>query len=149
MGVIVLEGLVVTVLVVVGLREAIMSAVPTSLKYAIGVGIGLFILFIGFIDAGLIVDWPGRPPRTQSPTTLVFPTTPAQFLFLVRPALTVALWARKVPAPSSSDPGTTVIAILAGIQPLPAGLIATPSFSTLGQFDLTNVFTSSAPSPPS
>jgi adenine/guanine/hypoxanthine permease len=36
MGVIVLEGLVVTVLVSSGLREAIMDAVPTSLKYAIG-----------------------------------------------------------------------------------------------------------------
>ncbi|MGH2379777.1 MAG: solute carrier family 23 protein, partial [Candidatus Limnocylindria bacterium] len=54
MGVIVLEGLVVLVLVIVGLREAIMNAVPLALKRAIGVGIGLFILFIGFVDAGLI-----------------------------------------------------------------------------------------------
>jgi hypothetical protein len=59
MGVIVLEGLIVLVLVVVGLREAIMNAVPLPLKRAIGVGIGLFILFIGFVDGGLIV--PGNP----------------------------------------------------------------------------------------
>ena len=59
MGVIVLEGLVVTVLVLVGLREAIMRAVPMALKRAIGVGIGLFILFIGFIDAGIIVKTGG------------------------------------------------------------------------------------------
>ena len=54
MGVIVLEGIVVTLLVLAGLREAIMDAVPNSLKYAIGVGIGLFILFIGFVNGGLI-----------------------------------------------------------------------------------------------
>ena len=59
MGVIVLEGLIVLVLVIVGLREAIMNAVPLALKRAIGVGIGLFILFIGFVDGGLIV--PGNP----------------------------------------------------------------------------------------
>ena len=59
MGVIVLEGLIVTLLVVVGLRQAIMNAVPLSLKRAIGVGIGLFIMFIGFVDSGLIV--PGVP----------------------------------------------------------------------------------------
>ena len=54
MGVIVLEGVVVTVLVLVGLREAIMDAVPLALKRAIGVGIGLFILFIGFVNGGAI-----------------------------------------------------------------------------------------------
>ena len=59
MGVIVLEGLIVLVLVIVGLREAIMNAVPLALKRAIGVGIGLFILFIGFVDGGLII--PGNP----------------------------------------------------------------------------------------
>ena len=54
MGVIVLEGLAVTILVLVGFREAIMNAVPLALKRAIGVGIGLFILFIGFVNGGLI-----------------------------------------------------------------------------------------------
>ncbi|HEX6868108.1 MAG TPA: NCS2 family permease, partial [Candidatus Limnocylindrales bacterium] len=142
MGVIVLEGLVVTLLVVVGLREAIMKAVPTSLKYAIGVGIGLFILFIGFIDAGVIVKTGGTSAENPVPTTLVYPTTPTQFLFWLALALTVALWARKVPAALLiSILVTTVIAILAGIQPLPTSFTATPSFSTLGQFDLTNVFT--------
>ena len=43
MGVIVFEGIVVTVLVLVGLRESIMRAVPLALKRAIGVGIGLLI----------------------------------------------------------------------------------------------------------
>ena len=52
MGVIVWEGIVVTILVLVGSREAIMNAVPLALKRAIGVGIGLFILFIGFANGG-------------------------------------------------------------------------------------------------
>ena len=63
MGVIVWEGIVITVLVLVGLREAIMNAVPLSLKRAIGVGIGLFILFIGFVDGGLITH--GDPWRAR------------------------------------------------------------------------------------
>src|SRR4029078_6737969 len=36
---------------------------------------------------------------------------------------------------------TTIISIIVGIQPLPTTFVATPSFSTLGQFDVTNVFT--------
>ena len=47
MGVIFWEGLLITILVLVGLREAVMNAVPLELKKAIAVGIGLFILFIG------------------------------------------------------------------------------------------------------
>ena len=54
MGVIVWEGIVVTVLVLVGFREAVMNAVPLALKKAIGVGIGLFILFIGFANGGFV-----------------------------------------------------------------------------------------------
>ena len=50
MGVIVVEGVVITILVIIGLREAIMRAVPLALKRSIGVGIGLFILFIGFVQ---------------------------------------------------------------------------------------------------
>ena len=142
MGVIVLEGLVVLLLVVVGLREAIMRAVPTSLKYAIGVGIGLFILFIGFIDAGVIVKTGGSSAENPVPTTLVFPTTPAHFLFWLGLFLTVALWARKVPAALLiSILVITVIALLIGVQPMPTSFTATPDFSTLGDFDVTNVFT--------
>ena len=64
MGVIVIEGVVITILVVIGLREAIMNAVPLSLKRAIGVGIGLFILFIGFSGGGLIART--RPARVHA-----------------------------------------------------------------------------------
>src|SRR4029079_10622893 len=79
MGVIVLEGVIITLLVVVGLREAIMNAVPLVLKRAIGVGIGLFILFIGFANGGLIVTPQGGVPLVG----LSFPTTTPQFVFLL------------------------------------------------------------------
>ena len=66
MGVIVLEGLIVTLLVLVGLREAIMNAVPLALKRAIGVGIGLFILFIGFVERRAHRDARGRRPDRRA-----------------------------------------------------------------------------------
>lgn len=141
MGVIVLEGLLVTLLVVVGLREAVMRAVPMSLKRAIGVGIGLFILFIGFVDAKIIVKTLGTSDENPVPVQFVFPTTPAHFVFWFGLLLTIALWARRVPAALLiSILITTVVAILTGVQPLPTTFTATPDFSTIGQFDLTNVF---------
>ncbi len=54
MGVIFLEGVVITLLVLTGFREAVLNAVPLTLKRAISVGIGLFILFIGFVNAGFV-----------------------------------------------------------------------------------------------
>jgi AGZA family xanthine/uracil permease-like MFS transporter len=54
MGVVVLEGLVITILVATGLRQLIMDAIPLAVKQAISVGIGLFIAFIGFVDAGFV-----------------------------------------------------------------------------------------------
>lgn len=58
MGVVVVEGLLVTALVMAGFREAVMRAFPVALKKAISVGIGLFILFIGLWQAGLVVQDP-------------------------------------------------------------------------------------------
>ena len=142
MGVIVLEGLVVTLLVLIGLREAIMRAVPMSLKRAIGVGIGLFILFIGFVDAGIIVKTPGTSAENPVPVAFVFPTTPAHFVFWLGLVITIALWARRVPAALLiSILITTIVAIAVGVQKLPTTFTATPDFGTIGQFDLTNVFT--------
>ncbi|MDP9495727.1 MAG: NCS2 family permease [Actinomycetota bacterium] len=134
MGVIVLEGLVVTLLVVVGLREAIMNAVPLSLKRAIGAGIGLFILFIGFVDAGLIA--PGTPV-----VQFVFPNTDGAWLALIGLLITVVLFVRKVPgALILSILITAAIGLLMGVSSVPDSFSVTPSFSTLGEFDLGNVF---------
>jgi AGZA family xanthine/uracil permease-like MFS transporter len=139
MGVIVLEGILVTVLVLVGLREAVMKAVPLSLKRAIGVGIGLFILFIGFVDGGIIRQPAGDGPV---PVEFVFPTTMAAFVFFLGLVITIALFARRVPAALLiSILITTIIALVLGVQPFPQTFTVTPNFSTLGKFDLTNVFT--------
>jgi len=54
MGLVVLEGFVIAVLVLVGLRTAIFNAIPMQLKTAISVGIGLFIALIGLVDAGFV-----------------------------------------------------------------------------------------------
>jgi adenine/guanine/hypoxanthine permease len=56
MSCVVLEGLVALVLVLAGLREAIMRAVPHEIKLSIGVGIGLFIALVGLRDAGITVN---------------------------------------------------------------------------------------------
>ena len=61
MGLVVLEGLAVTVLVVIGMREAIMRAIPLELKKAIAIGIGLFIAFIGLFNSGLVIRGEGTP----------------------------------------------------------------------------------------
>src|SRR3954454_11255762 len=54
MGLVVLEGLIILVLVLTGFRRAVFLGVPGSLKVAISVGIGLFIAFIGLVDAGIV-----------------------------------------------------------------------------------------------
>ena len=134
MGVIVLEGLIVLVLVLVGLREAIMDAVPLALKRAIGVGIGLFILFIGFVDGGLITAGAGTP------VTFVFPNSPLAWLTLLGLAITIVLFVMKVQAALLiSIVVMSVVAFIVGETELPASLGA-PDFSTLGQFDVTEVW---------
>ena len=136
MGVIVWEGIVVTILVLVGFREAVMNAVPLALKKAIGVGIGLFILFIGFANGGFVV---ANAPAT--PVTFHLPTSAADFVFWIGLILTIVLWVLRVRAALViSILVTTVIALVAGVTSIPAEFVLTPSFTTLGQFDLTQVF---------
>jgi AGZA family xanthine/uracil permease-like MFS transporter len=139
MGVIVLEGIAILVLVLIGLREAIMNAVPLALKRSIGVGIGLFILFIGFANGGMVVS--GCAPDSATLgfcdgtlVTLAFPTTAGQFVFLLGLAITFILFARRVRAALIiSIIATTIIAILVGVQKIDtSSLVATPSFATLG-----------------
>jgi adenine/guanine/hypoxanthine permease len=59
MGLVVLEGLLITVLVLTGFRKAVFEAIPPQLKTAIAVGIGFFLTIIGLADAGVIR--PGSP----------------------------------------------------------------------------------------
>jgi AGZA family xanthine/uracil permease-like MFS transporter len=62
MGLVLINGLLIVLLAVTGARSAIFNAVPRQLKAAITVGIGLFIAFIGFVDAGFVTRTAGGPP---------------------------------------------------------------------------------------
>jgi AGZA family xanthine/uracil permease-like MFS transporter len=90
MGLIVLDGLAVLVLVLTGLRQAVLHAIPRDLRLAIGAGIGLFIAFIGAVNAGIAV--PGKDqPLTYGSVTLAG-TALAIFGLL----LTAILMARRI-----------------------------------------------------
>jgi AGZA family xanthine/uracil permease-like MFS transporter len=69
MGLVVLEGLVILVLVLTGFRKAVFHAIPTALKTAISVGIGLFIAFIGLVDAGFVRR---NPDEANTPVPVGF-----------------------------------------------------------------------------
>ena len=81
MSVIFLEGVVILLLVLCGLREAIMDAIPVVLRHAISVGLGLFIAMIGLCDAGIITAGAGTLAViagiplgvTQAPTGIIAP----------------------------------------------------------------------------
>lgn len=90
MGVIFLEGVLITILVLTGLRSAVMNAVPLYMKHAIGVGIGLFILFIGLVNGGFVVVGSGTPVTLGDFNSLPF------FTFIVGLLLMIALVALKV-----------------------------------------------------
>jgi len=115
-----------------------MNAVPLALKRAIGAGIGLFILFIGFVNGGFIATPAGGAPIVGP----VFPTTTSEFLFLAGLLFTIVLWVLKVRgALIISILVITIVALILGVASVPKEFSATPSFATLGQFDVTNVWT--------
>src|SRR2546426_4350059 len=88
MGIILMEGVVITVLVLTGLREAILNAIPLPLKQAIGVGIGLFILLIGLVNAGFVVRGAGTVVSLSALNTGPILT------FFIGLAITLVLFAR-------------------------------------------------------
>ncbi len=98
MGIVVIEGLVIAALVLLGFRERVFDAIPLALKQAISVGIGLFIAFIGFVDAGFVRRIPDAA-NTPVPVNLGiggrllgWPTV----VFAVGLLLTAVLLARRV-----------------------------------------------------
>ena len=94
MAVIIWEGLIITILVVTGLRQAIMEAIPLNLKRAIAVGIGLFILFIGLVNGGFVV--PNENPPHVPPVLPGGITTVAALTFALGLAIAIALLALRV-----------------------------------------------------
>ncbi len=142
MGVIVLEGLIITALVITGFREAVMNAIPFSLKQAISVGIGLFIAFIGLVDAGFV---------QKSDATLVtlgsfdnFRIAVAVFGLLFTAIL---IKAKVKGALLIGIIGSTLLALVVNyatdltafadphVAKLPSSLVSIPDFSTIGRFD--------------
>ncbi|MFD4414065.1 NCS2 family permease [Streptomyces sp. NPDC058467] len=154
MGLIVLEGLLICVLVVTGLREAVMHAIPQPLKQAISVGIGLFIAFIGFVDAGFVTRIPDVA-QTTVPVQLGGTGTLSGWpvlVFCLGVLLTVGLLARKVKgAILISIVTMTIVAIIinstADIKSwglttpkVPDDVVASPDFGLLGHFSLFGAF---------
>jgi AGZA family xanthine/uracil permease-like MFS transporter len=161
MGLVVLEGIIMLLLVLTGFRSAVFRAVPEQLKYAIGVGIGLFITIIGLVDAGIVRS--GVPLISFG----VFGELKGwpMFTFVFGLLLTIILVVRKVKgAILIGLVATTVLAVIieavAGVGPktgadgavanivgwglnvpkVPDTVVATPDLGLLGQFNLFGSF---------
>ena len=157
MGLVVIEGVLILLLVLTGFRSAVFTAVPEQLKYAIGVGIGLFIAIIGLVDAGVVR--PGVPLIGFG----LFGSLSGwpMFVFVFGLLLTIILLVRKVRgAILIGILGTVVVAIIveaiAGVGPrngpdgseinpvgwslnvpaMPDQVISSPDLGLLGQFNL-------------
>ncbi|MGW7384640.1 NCS2 family permease [Streptomyces sp. NPDC054794] len=150
MGMVVLAGFVVMLLVATGLRERVMNAVPYSLRKAISIGIGLFIMLIGLVDSGFVSRIPDAA-HTTVPLQLGadghlngWPV----LVFILGVLLTLALIVRKVSgAILISIVTMTVLAlIIEAVAKVPSwGLttpkwpgnpVSAPDFGLLGQVSL-------------
>ncbi|HWU28455.1 MAG TPA: NCS2 family permease [Microbacterium sp.] len=157
MGLVVINGLIIVLLSATGLRRMIFDAVPMQLKIAITVGIGLFIAFIGFVNAGFVTA-AGSPPVTLGIGGSVSTVPTVIFVFTL--LLTGILVARKVKggiliglvsgtvlaviveaiwhigAKGEKNPGGWGLSVPA----LPKELVSLPDLSLVGQVDLFGAF---------
>ncbi len=141
MGVIVVEGLLIALLVVIGLRERIMLAFPDGLRRAIGAGIGAFIAIIGLVNAGLVLH-----PEDGGTILAIAPdvVTWKLGIFFLGLVIGAVLLARRVRgALLVSIVISTVAAIILnnakngeiwqfGVADIPSTWVATPDFSLVG-----------------
>ena len=114
-AVIFVEGVAILVLVLCGLREAIMDAIPVSLRHAISVGLGLFIAMIGLKDGGIIVA------DESTMVALGEVTSPTFLMGVISIVATVILYSLRIPGSLLLG---IVIAVFAGI---PLGITQAPS----------------------
>ena len=164
MGLIVMEGIIITVLVLTGFRTAVFRAVPAQLKIAISVGIGLFIALIGLVDAGFVRKTSAGPvPVTlgDGGTLVGWPIVIFAFgLFLM-----IALMVKKVKgAILISIISATVLSIIVekafkigpgfngatgavnpkgwglNVPTFPSKIVATPDFGLFNHFSLFGAF---------
>jgi AGZA family xanthine/uracil permease-like MFS transporter len=141
MGVIVAEGILITVFVLTGVREAVLNAIPMDLKRAIGIGIGAFIALIGFVTAGVVTP-EGATPLALTADLTSWPIA----VFVVGLAITGALVARKMRgALLVGILVSTVLAVIVneisdlqywanGIAAIPDKIVAAPEFDLVGDF---------------
>ena len=163
MGLVVLEGIVIAVLVLVGLRTAIFHAIPMELKTAISVGIGLFIALIGLVDAGFVRRTDAGPVPVQLGVGGELQGWPT-VVFVIGLLLTAVLLVRRVRgAILIGIVATTVIAIVVeavfdigpsfvspdeinpggwqlNVPTLPDEVVELPDLSLLGDFSLLGGF---------
>ncbi|MGP4089883.1 NCS2 family permease [Streptomyces sp. KR55] len=150
MGMVVLAGFVVMLLVATGLRERVMNAVPHGLRKAIAIGIGLFIMLIGLVDAGFVSRIPDAAQTTvplQLGATGHLNGWPV-LVFILGVLLTLALIVRKVSgAILISIVAMTVLAVIINAvadvpswglttPTWPGNPVATPDFGLIGEVSL-------------
>ncbi|MFI5730672.1 NCS2 family permease [Kribbella sp. NPDC051587] len=160
MGLVVLEGLIILVLVLTGFRKAVFEAVPVQLKVAISVGIGLFIAFIGVVDAGFVRPVAGGVPPVQLGVGGNLKGWPV-LVFVFGLLLIITLYVRKVKgAILIGIVAATILAIVIeavtkvgkgtpehpgwglNIPKLPDHVFTKPNFDLVGEFNLFGSFKS-------
>jgi AGZA family xanthine/uracil permease-like MFS transporter len=137
MGVVVAEGILITILVLLGVRKYVMDVVPAALSRAIAVGIGFFILFIGLRNAGIITFIPGQTGTVDGLLTLTPLDSWPIFVAMVGLAVTIILMAQGFRAAILA--GIVIATVIAFLVPgnvaqMPAQPMAGPDFSLVGQF---------------
>lgn len=143
MGLVVLDGAVILLLVLSGLREAALDAIPRDLRRAIGAGIGFFIAFIGLVNAKLVVVpagtvavLSGNPGAVLPPVTYGSLATPDAAVALAGLIVTAWLMARRVRgALVLGIAFGTALALVIGLTRLPTEWHA-PSFAVAFQADV-------------
>jgi AGZA family xanthine/uracil permease-like MFS transporter len=138
-GAIFVSGVLLSLLTVSGWRSIMSEAIPTSLKYSFGAGIGLFLAFIGFMESGIV-----RVGSGGVPVEIGDLHHPAVILAIFGLMLTGILLVRKVPAAILLGIlATAGIAFATGIAPGPASVVSMPPdiTPTFLQLDIAGVFT--------
>lgn len=137
LGAVFFSGVLFLILTISHIRQAIINAVPQNLRVAIGVGIGLFIAFIGLKGTGLII------PDKATFIGLGHVTNPTTLLSLFGLVLTGALMARNIQGSILIGiVATTVLSMVLGYSPVPHTLSDVISTSlphmgeTFGQLDI-------------
>ena len=124
------SGIIFIAISVTGLRRIIINSIPKNMKLAIGAGIGFFIAFIGFKNAGIII---------ANPATFVSLGTfknPVVLLAVIGLFITVALLTKKVPAAVFWGlVATTLVGIGMNLAGLGEGLPTLPNSIIAVEFD--------------